>query len=225
VEMVDPRELVTAAAAAARRSTALGGTVAVIAPVELHEALADALADRGAIADSIEAIDAPVAVLTGLDSKGLEFDHVVVVEPARLVAPDRSGLRLLYVVLTRATRRAGRRPRRAAARGAGSRTSYGGDMTTTTPAPDADLTAADVAWDLEPLVDGRGAEGVDALLDDAEARAHGLASYRGRIADLDVDGLVALMTELATIGELAGRAGNYAGLKFAVDTADPRPAP
>jgi DNA helicase IV len=105
VETVDPRELVTAAAAAARRSTALGGTVAVIAPVELHEALADALADRGAIADSIEAIDAPVAVLTGLDSKGLEFDHVVVVEPARLVAPDRSGLRLLYVVLTRATRR------------------------------------------------------------------------------------------------------------------------
>jgi oligoendopeptidase F len=94
-------------------------------------------------------------------------------------------------------------------------------MTTTTPAPDADLTAADVAWDLEPLVDGRGAEGVDALLDDAEAHAHGLASYRGRIADLDVDGLVALMTELATIGELAGRAGNYAGLRFAVDTADP----
>ncbi len=44
-------------------------------------------------------------MLTGLDSKGLEFDHVVVVEPARLVAADRSGLRLLYVVLTRATRR------------------------------------------------------------------------------------------------------------------------
>jgi oligoendopeptidase F len=29
------------------------------------------------------------------------------------------------------------------------------------------------------------------------------------------------MTELAAIGELAGRAGSYAGLKFAVDTADP----
>ena len=48
---------------------------------------------------------APIAVLTALDSKGLEFDHVVVVEPSQLVAPDRSGLRLLYVVLTRATRR------------------------------------------------------------------------------------------------------------------------
>ncbi len=102
---VAPDELVRAAARAARDSTALGGTVAVIAPVELHAALTDALADRGAIADEVDAIDAPIAVLTGLDSKGLEFDHVVVVEPARLVAADRSGLRLLYVVLTRATRR------------------------------------------------------------------------------------------------------------------------
>ena len=94
--------------------------------------------------------------------------------------------------------------------------------TTTTPTPsERDLTAADVAWDLEPLVDGRGAAGVDALLDDAEARAHALASYRGRIAELEVDGLVELMNELAIIGELAGRAGSYAGLKFAVDTADP----
>ncbi len=105
VEHVGRDELVAAAAAAARRSTTLGGTVAVIAPAELHAALAGALADRGAVADAIEAIDAPVAVLTGLDSKGLEFDHVIVVEPARVVAPDRSGLRLLYVVLTRATRR------------------------------------------------------------------------------------------------------------------------
>ena len=38
-------------------------------------------------------------------AKGLEFDHVVVVEPAAIAAaePDeRTGLRRLYVVLTRA---------------------------------------------------------------------------------------------------------------------------
>jgi DNA helicase IV len=105
VVAVAPDELVQSAARAARESSTLGGTVVVIAPVELHAALATALADRGAVADDVEAIDAPIAVLTGLDSKGLEFDHVVVVEPARLVAPDQSGLRLLYVVLTRATRR------------------------------------------------------------------------------------------------------------------------
>jgi DNA helicase IV len=102
---VAPDELVRAAADAARRASAEGGTVAVIAPDDTHPALAAALEDRGAVADAVEAIDAPVAVLSGLDSKGLEFDHVVVVEPARLVAPDRAGLRLLYVVLTRATRR------------------------------------------------------------------------------------------------------------------------
>jgi DNA helicase IV len=98
-------ELVRSAARAARDSSTRGGSVAVIAPIALHPELTAALADRGAVADDVEAIDAPIAVLTGLDSKGLEFDHVIVVEPARLVAPDRSGLRLLYVVLTRATRR------------------------------------------------------------------------------------------------------------------------
>jgi oligoendopeptidase F len=86
---------------------------------------------------------------------------------------------------------------------------------------ESDRTAADVAWDLEPLVDGRGADGVEALFDDAEARAKALASYRDRIGELSVEELVALMRELATISDLAGRAGSYAGLKFSVDTADP----
>jgi oligoendopeptidase F len=92
---------------------------------------------------------------------------------------------------------------------------------TATPTTESDRTAADVAWDLEPLVDGRGPEGVDALFDDAEARAHALASYRGRIGELEVDELAELMRELAAINDLGGRAGSYAGLKFAVDTADP----
>jgi DNA helicase IV len=96
--------LVAAAADAARRRGATGGTVVVIAPDAFHSELVAALADRGAVADSVDAIDAPVAVIGPLDSKGLEFDHVIVVEPARLVAGDAAGLRLLYVVLTRATR-------------------------------------------------------------------------------------------------------------------------
>jgi len=37
--------------------------------------------------------------------KGLEFDGVVVVEPARIVAESPQGLRALYVALTRATQR------------------------------------------------------------------------------------------------------------------------
>ncbi len=86
---------------------------------------------------------------------------------------------------------------------------------------DADRTAADVAWDLEPLVDGRGAPGVDALLDDAESRAGALAGFRGRIAALDATELAELMEQLAVIGDLVGRAGSYAGLRYSVDTADP----
>jgi superfamily I DNA/RNA helicase len=75
----------------------------VIAPRNLHEGLVAALRDLGSAAGSAEAIDAPVAVLEATDAKGLEFDHVVVVEPARLVIPDAAGLRLLYTALTRAT--------------------------------------------------------------------------------------------------------------------------
>ena len=36
---------------------------------------------------------------------------------------------------------------------------------------EADLAASDVAWDLEPLVDGRGAAGVDAALECLEQMA------------------------------------------------------
>jgi oligoendopeptidase F len=85
----------------------------------------------------------------------------------------------------------------------------------------ADLAAAGVAWDLEPLVDGRGGAGVDALLADAQARADALAGYRGRIATLSAAELATVMQELAVIADAMGRAGSYAGLRFAVDTADP----
>ena len=66
--------------------------------------LAEALAEFGSSADAAEALDAAVAVLDATAAKGLEFDHVVVVEPSRLVTPDRAGLRLLYVTITRTTK-------------------------------------------------------------------------------------------------------------------------
>jgi DNA helicase IV len=97
-------DLVGGAADAARTAIGAGGTVAVIAPFDLHDAITDALADSGAVADAPEALDAPIGVLVPTDAKGLEFDHVIVVEPSRLVTPDSAGLRLLYVTLTRATR-------------------------------------------------------------------------------------------------------------------------
>ncbi len=91
-------------------------------------------------------------------------------------------------------------------------------MATTT---DTDLTAADVAWDLEPLVDGEGEAGVDELLDDADGVAASVAERRGTVAELDAPGLASVMRELASIAELVGRAASYASLRFAADTTDP----
>jgi len=47
-------------------------------------------------------VPAEVTVLDPPDAKGLEFDAVVVVEPAAIAGGDARGLRLLYVALTRA---------------------------------------------------------------------------------------------------------------------------
>jgi oligoendopeptidase F len=83
-----------------------------------------------------------------------------------------------------------------------------------------DLT--DVAWDLEPLVHGEGAQGVERLLDEADERAARVAgAHAGRLAAIDGAGLAAVMAELQAIHDLVGRAGNYASLRFAVDTTDP----
>jgi hypothetical protein len=99
-----PGELVTIAAQHAREAIARTGTVAVIAPDAEHAALVEVLADLGARSDAADALDAPIAVLDPTSAKGLEFDHVVVVEPARLVNADAAGLRLLYVTITRTTK-------------------------------------------------------------------------------------------------------------------------
>ena len=44
-----------------------------------------------------------VVVLTGLDTKGLEFDGIVVVSPQEIEDESATGRATLYVVLTRAT--------------------------------------------------------------------------------------------------------------------------
>jgi oligoendopeptidase F len=79
-----------------------------------------------------------------------------------------------------------------------------------------------VAWDLDPLVDGEGDAGADRLLDEADRRATAFAAaHAGKVAELDGPGLAAAIAELAEISELVGRVGNYAMLRFAVDTAEP----
>ena len=86
------------------------------------------------------------------------------------------------------------------------------------PTPELQATA----WDLEPLVDGEGQDGVERRLSDALTRAQAFAErYAGKLGELDSAGLREAMSELAGIYELVGRAGYYAALRFSTDTADP----
>ena len=106
---VTSSEVKTEVAAVVGRLAAEPGSVGVIAPNGLVAAVSAALtragighgvlgADHGDVDHQVDVVPATVA-------KGLEFDRVVVVEPATIAAdePDeRTGLRRLYVVLTRA---------------------------------------------------------------------------------------------------------------------------
>jgi DNA helicase IV len=102
------RDLVSVAAAAARAESAAvaPGKVGVVAPPALLGPLAEMLGpDLARTGNDASVLDARVALLAPETAKGLEFDSVVVVEPARLVADSPQGLRALYVALTRTTRR------------------------------------------------------------------------------------------------------------------------
>jgi oligoendopeptidase F len=84
------------------------------------------------------------------------------------------------------------------------------------------MTSEDVSWDLSPLVHGEGDAGADRLLEEAAARAQEFAEANaGRVAELDPAAFAAAVQELQELSELAARAGNYAMLRFSVDTADP----
>jgi oligoendopeptidase F len=95
-------------------------------------------------------------------------------------------------------------------------------MAATAPAEPTDPELQRTAWDLEPLVDGEGQEGVERRLSDALTRADAFAErYSGELDELDSGGLREAMSELAAIYEMVARAGYYAALRFSTDTADP----
>ncbi len=89
---------------------------------------------------------------------------------------------------------------------------------TATDTDDADLTAAEVAWDLETLIEGTD---VDALLDRSDELTDQIETYRGRVTELDAAELAAAMRTMADLQEVQGRVGYYAMLRFSENTADP----
>jgi DNA helicase IV len=119
---VEPREVTGVAdlETATRQALAdvagqVGGTIGIVVPVARRSDVNAWLASWPEFADDAPgaraAIDSRVApsgedrvvVLTGLDTKGLEFDGIVVVRPAEIEAESATGRATLYVVLTRAT--------------------------------------------------------------------------------------------------------------------------
>ena len=92
IRRVEQQHLLAEAYRQAEALARLEGQLAVIAPDELI-----------AETDAADTLWDGVPLLTPRQAKGLEFDHVVVVEPA-LVADHDLGLRELYVALTRPTR-------------------------------------------------------------------------------------------------------------------------
>ena len=108
LELLPVADAVAEAAEAA--SVARIGSTGVIVPDSSVDALTTALAEHrvahGVLGrgDPIERRD-PVDVVPASLAKGLEFDHVVLADPEGIVASQqdrRTGLRLLYVCLTRA---------------------------------------------------------------------------------------------------------------------------
>jgi DNA helicase IV len=81
-----------------------GGRLAVITPDAMAAELAAAIPEaiRG---DRPESLDSPAALLTVSQAKGLEFDRVVLADPAGVIAQSPNGAHDLYVAITRATHR------------------------------------------------------------------------------------------------------------------------
>ncbi len=94
------RELVAACAQAARRP----GSVAVIAADPQVRSLAGAL-DAAGVEHGTPGSDSRLTLVPVTLAKGLEFDHVIVVEPALIAQAEARGLHRLYVALTRAVSR------------------------------------------------------------------------------------------------------------------------
>ncbi|MHA6805120.1 HelD family protein [Salinifilum ghardaiensis] len=95
---------------AAEREVLGDGKLAVLMPGELlaehGESLAAALGEASVGAEP-ENLQSPTVLLSVEQAKGLEFDSVVLVEPAAILEESERGHNDLYVALTRATQRLG----------------------------------------------------------------------------------------------------------------------
>ncbi|KUJ66513.1 AAA family ATPase [Streptomyces albus subsp. albus] len=107
IRRVPAEELPAGTVAAVRAARERPGSLAVIAADGELAPLREALAAAGiptAAPDEADPADR-VTVLPASIAKGLEYDHVIAVEPAAIAEAEERGLHRLYVVLTRAVSR------------------------------------------------------------------------------------------------------------------------
>lgn len=90
---------------AVRRALSYEGSVGVITADSDVVRVREALGGAGIEAAGVDQLGAQVTVLGAGLAKGLEYDHVVAVEPAAIAEGETRGLHRLYVVLTRAVSR------------------------------------------------------------------------------------------------------------------------
>ncbi|HYZ54055.1 MAG TPA: ATP-binding domain-containing protein [Streptosporangiaceae bacterium] len=104
---VAPERLAATLAAVCADACGMPGSVAVIAADQQVPELSRLLTARGvrhALLDGTDAAGRLTMVPVTL-AKGLEFDHVIVIEPAAIARSEARGLQRLYVALTRAVSR------------------------------------------------------------------------------------------------------------------------
>jgi DNA helicase IV len=103
---VDHEDLVDRAADAAQAQAALGRSVGLVCSGSVHEDLRIVLRHRGVQFTDVSSgsLGKTINLLTADQSKGLEFDAVVVADPAGIASEDdQTGLRHLFIALTRTT--------------------------------------------------------------------------------------------------------------------------
>jgi DNA helicase IV len=107
LRMLPAPDVLTATRDAVRRALGREGSIGVIAAAADVDRVRSVLDRAGIATAGPDDLAARVAVLPATAAKGLEYDHVVAVEPAAITGAEdgQTGLRRLYVVLTRAVSR------------------------------------------------------------------------------------------------------------------------
>jgi DNA helicase IV len=107
LELVAVADEAAALPGAVRSALREEGSIAVIAPDASIDALRAALTAAGITSADVTDLGSEerVTLVPATLAKGLEYDHVIAVDPAGIVAAEPRGLHRLYVVLTRAVSR------------------------------------------------------------------------------------------------------------------------